>query len=524
MSRDYRREGGGLSKPCTSRRLRQFGHGRAGPTGCPAPGPAERVGKARHGPRPPPPASLAGGGRFERPDTSDHPGSTEASRRAGQAARGQTRQVVPTGCTAPGSVAGRSSIEATNTGAGRIGAGPTARPPPRRGTGAARAPPARSPRRSAASAGTAPERAATAGRRRPAAASGTRRAAAGGDRPGRVAVTSPSPARQHRQPAEYRGQRRTERAPPARRDRRPSRPSPPGRLHGGQRHPRRVLGHGRTRPRPAPPPRRRRAGPPASRPARSRADARPSPPARPRTPPAAMRRGRRAPPAALAVEIGDQAARRAGQPPPVLVEVAVEPVQPFAAEVAGLVQDRRGRADRRHRRQHLVQRRGQPRIVGQPVRQRLDRRPPARRCGGAGRPTSPAQSGNRAAKSPARPGAAQPRPGRAQRRDQPGLGALGQHRRLDLQRPRQRHQQPAADSAPFVLDQVEIGRRDADPRRKIGLVSPRSTRRARIRAPIPPAAASPAPVDLPRFLHAQDNCFTVSAPALSEYLQKNLAT
>jgi len=49
------------------------------------------------------------------------------------------------------------------------------------------------------------------------------------------------------------------------------------------------------------------------------------------------------------------------------------------------------------------------------------------------------------------------------------LGALGQRRRLDAQRAGQVVDQLAADSAPVVLDQVEVGRRNPDPAGEVGL-------------------------------------------------------
>jgi hypothetical protein len=59
--------------------------------------------------------------------------------------------------------------------------------------------------------------------------------------------------------------------------------------------------------------------------------------------------------------------------------------------------------------------------------------------------------------------------GFAQRIDERGLGAFGELGHVDAQFARDRLHQLAPDSAPVVLDEVEIGRRDAHGPRQIGL-------------------------------------------------------
>ncbi len=306
----------------------------------------------------------------------------DGSRRAGQSVRGQIRQLVPT-CAARSvrrraAPAGSASSprgrrhRRSAAGASRLGHGMA--------SGTARRPrPALDDRRGPApSAAPAPGRAARADRRRRSAAAESRRPACGRSAcPTRRRPTRPARLGPRLGSAASRRITAARSTPSARAGAAGSGRPPPARAAGSAAASARVpLEPGlQQAPRPAAELRRRlrhrRPRPRAARP--------PAPPRGSRAPSSQrldlLLRDRAASSASLAPRRDRPPAPAAalGQPAAVLVDVAVEPRAPFGVESVVVREDRGGRADRGHRRQHLVQRGRQVRVVRQPVGQRLDR-------------------------------------------------------------------------------------------------------------------------------------------------------
>jgi len=146
-----------------------------------------------------------------------------------------------------------------------------------------------------------------------------------------------------------------------------------------------------------------------------------------------------------------------GQAGAVLVDVAVKPGLPFGLQRLGVDEDRGRGADRCHRRYDLVQGIGEKRVMRQAVGEGFDGAlerlgPVMQRCqdpGPAGEPLGELLGMVEIGVVSAGRG------GRLmQTRDERGLGAFRQQRRLDLQRLGEFQQGLAADLAAVMLDQV----------------------------------------------------------------------
>ncbi len=187
-----------------------------------------------------------------------------------------------------------------------------------------------------------------------------------------------------------------------------------------------------------------------------------------------VERGERAARLLRPVEVGRQRLGHLGQRPALLADHRRELVAPLLLQVGVVRQDLRRRADRRDPREHPVHRFAEERVVGQPVRQRLrlQRR----------RPLRARQRRERARPSGMTPDQlarafgvhAQRRNRRlvrnlVQRFQEPAFPRAVEVVEPEVERSRGPAQQLSGDPALVALDQVQVGGRDPDPPRQLGL-------------------------------------------------------
>ena len=159
------------------------------------------------------------------------------------------------------------------------------------------------------------------------------------------------------------------------------------------------------------------------------------------------------------IQIRDQRLRTFGQSRGVFIDVSVESVAPFRFQFRGVRQNTRGRADRRHGGNHLMQGGGKIGVMGQPIGQGFhcpfQLQHPAVAAGqqlGPARITTGKSLGrffNRGGTGIG--GTRLPKRGQHRR-----FGAFGQDRRLHPQHFGQRQEEFSADSASVMFDQIEI--------------------------------------------------------------------